>query len=308
MIINKAKLIQWLPFFFGVIVIATISAVLTLIFVPKEYSRDQQILLANKEPTRIIFHDLSSQDLKKVEDLTREQLRLIVSKPQFLPSVGVVEKHKEKIKQEADNAKIPESIALGVALLENGGSETEISTAGAAGIFQLTKGTAKNLGLAVDDQSDERLNPDKNIEAGLRYLDQNLALFSDIGLAVWAHHAGPNNVSKAVKIYLKNLGEEDAFEFVEAEKLGKLDRAKYVWRAYVTKDGMDVHKVLDNFTVRVTFLSTLDDESALYTYKVAAAAVLFETWQNYSDKAKFEEKVAAFKQGRILLADLLEVN
>lgn len=265
--------------------------------------KDSLIILEKYQVAKTVFPNLTRVETENVEDLIREQTRLIVSKHNFPQSLAVAKKNQNKIRAEAVSRNFPQDLALGVALLENGGSETAISSAGAAGIFQLTQGTAKTLGLKIDRQTDERLIPDKNITAGISYLDQNLELFSDPGLAVWAHHAGTQNVSKALKIYLQSIGEVDAFDFVEAFDSGLLDRAKYVWRAYVTKDNLNVHRLLKNPALD-PFLAELSDETELYPYKVVAAAILFDAAGNFSEN-EFLEKVQLFNQGRILLSDLL---
>lgn len=254
---------------------------------------------------KAIFHNLSQDELKKAENLTREQIRLITSKPQFFPSLDIAQKYEHILEKKAKEKNIPREIAQGLALLENGGSEKEVSSAGAAGILQLTQNTARVLGLTVNDQIDERIDPEKNIEAGLSYLKQNLQLFSDIGLATWAYHAGPQNVSVALKTYLKSVGEDEAFDFLEAERLEKLDRTKYVWRSYVTKDGLDIHKLLQNPSVKLFFLPTLSDETELYPYKITASAILYDTAKIYPSKDEFKSQVEKFRQGRILLSDLL---
>jgi hypothetical protein len=287
---------------------SAITAFLSLRFLPGEKTKDQSIILLSKEEAKAVFHDLSPNEVKQAENIAREQIRLIVSKPQFFPSLRVVQKYEREIRTQTEKYKIQPEIMFGLALLENGGSEKEISPSGAAGIFQLTKRTAEGLGLVVEAENDERLIPEKNVAAAMLNFDNNLKLFADIGLAVWAHHAGPQNVSQALKIYLSSIGEKDAFTLAEAEKLGKLDRAKYVWRAYVTKDGLNIHKLLQNPQVKLFVVPTLSDETELFPYKVFASTILYETAKAYPDPKIFKQKIELFNQGRILLADLLSPN
>lgn len=268
--------------------------------------KDNVEITQNYPITNAIFHNLNLQQKTEVENTVRKQVRLIVSKPQFKSSLDVVKKHETTISNLATEASIDPKIVLGVALLENGGSESAVSYAGAAGIFQITKGTAKTLGLQVDDQVDERLDPDKNIRAGITYLRQNLQLFSDIGLAVWAYHAGPQNVSRAFKYYLENVGETEAYDYLEAEKSGNLDRAKYVWRSYVTKDNVDVYKLLETPQTKLTLIPLLGDETEYYVYKVLASSIIYESFRNHQNSDLFLQKVESFNQGRMVLADLLD--
>ena len=78
--------------------------------------------------------------------------------------------------------------------MKNAGAQvTARSPAGALGVMQLMPGTAKYLGL----KPEEIFDPEKNIDAGVRYLSQNLQKFSDPRVALAAYNAGPN--SKRVK-------------------------------------------------------------------------------------------------------------
>ena len=59
--------------------------------------------------------------------------------------------------------------------------------------MQLMPGTAKDLGLSDED----RFIPEKNVDAGMRYLSQQIKDFGDVGLGLAAYNAGPGNVRKA---------------------------------------------------------------------------------------------------------------
>jgi len=266
---------------------------------------NKEVSLVESKSAKEIFGNLSNSEKQSADDLIREQIRLIVSRPQFFSSLEVVEKNEQTITQEAEKQQIPKEVALGMAMLENGGSESAVSSAGAAGIFQITEGTAKQLGLEVTDEKDERLDPQKNIAAGISYLNENLKLFSDIGLAVWAYHAGPQNVSVALKTYLQSIGEKDAYSYTEALQEGLLDRAKYVWRAYVTKGEINVHQILQNPKVQLEALAGLTDETELYPYKVAASSIIWDAKSKYSTDNGFKQKIKEFNQGKILLSELL---
>jgi hypothetical protein len=85
---------------------------------------------------------------------------------------------------------VPSDIALAVYEIEsNRGKSAGTSTAGARGQMQLMPGTAKDLGVDIDD-------PFQNIEGGVRYLKQQLNRFKDPTVAVAAYNAGPGNVRK----------------------------------------------------------------------------------------------------------------
>ena len=85
---------------------------------------------------------------------------------------------------------VPSELALAVYEIEsNKGRNAGTSTAGARGQMQLMPGTAKELGVNIDD-------PFENIEGGVRYLGQQLRKFKDPTLALAAYNAGPGAVLK----------------------------------------------------------------------------------------------------------------
>ena len=73
-------------------------------------------------------------------------------------------------------------LAIGIAFLENGGSETAVSVAGAAGMYQFMPSTARSYNLVVSRYQDDRLNPEKATEAAMNYLQNNYKLRETGGL------------------------------------------------------------------------------------------------------------------------------
>jgi len=69
-----------------------------------------------------------------------------------------------------------------------------VSRAGAAGLTQLMPATARGLGLRVDSSVDERFDPETNLNAGARYLRQQIVRFGSVELGLAAYNAGPGNV------------------------------------------------------------------------------------------------------------------
>ncbi|MDP2650992.1 MAG: lytic transglycosylase domain-containing protein [bacterium] len=197
--------------------------------------------------------------------ITERQMNFVSSRKAYPASLAVIKKHENTIKTKAREKNVPEDVAIGVSLLENGGSETAVSSAGALGVFQLMPGTARNLGLTVNKKVDERRNPEKNIDAGVTYLKKNYDRFGDWGLSTWAYHAGEGNVSKALKIYAK------ANHGIELPGV----KESHVLRAYVEKYGITIHKLLSDPSVQ-KMTKKLNDDSSGYPYKVVATATLFK--------------------------------
>ncbi len=198
------------------------------------------------------------------DKLIADKMDFVATRNAFPASLSVIKKHENTIKAAAAKYGVPTDVAIGVGLLENGGSETAKSKAGALGVFQLMPGTARALGLTVTKSVDERRDPAKNIDAGVRYLKSNYDRFGDWGLATWAYHAGEGNVSKALQMYAKvNSG---------VSLPGVKEPAKL--RAYVEKNDITIDKLLSSAAVK-PLTKKLNDDSAGYPYKVIATANLF---------------------------------
>jgi soluble lytic murein transglycosylase-like protein len=200
-----------------------------------------------------------------------EKMDFVASRKAFPASLAVIKKHEKTIKNVAREKGVPEDVAIGVSLLENGGSETAVSKAGALGVFQLMPGTARSLGLKVNKKVDERKDPETNITAGISYLKMNYDRFGDWGLATWAYHAGEGNVAKALKIYAKSTHGINLVGIKDPPAM----------KAYVEKYGITVHKLLSSSAVK-TMTKKLSDDSSGYPYKVMATAKLFKEAKSHS--------------------------
>lgn len=246
----------------------------------KNASETQQSEISTVEGGTILSAFFGKDASKsEAEAIIDEQMSFVSTRGAYPASLAIVKKHEETIKSIARQMNVPEDVAIGVAFLENGGSDTAVSGAGAMGVFQLMPGTARNLGLTVTKKVDERKIPEKNIRAGLTYLAQNYERFGDWGLATWAYHAGEGNVAKALKLYAK------ANDGLELAGLKQVD----AMRAYVEKKDITIHKLLSDAHVK-TMTKKLSDDSSGYPYKVVATATLFKN-NGKSKSAKASSQV-----------------
>ncbi len=209
------------------------------------------------------FGEKTSED--EATAIMDDKVEFVSTRPAYPAALEVIQKHEAMIRQKAEQYGVPIDVAIGVGLLENGGSETAKSVSGAMGIFQLMPSTARQLGLTVNKKIDERKDPEKNIDAGMRYLASNYQRFGDWGLATWAYHAGEGNVTKAVQLYAKEQNK------VALKGLKDADQMKQ----YIEEHDATVHKVLSSPAVQ-KFAKKLNDDSSGYPYKVLATAQLFK--------------------------------
>ena len=75
-----------------------------------------------------------------------------------------------------------------------------VSPAGATGFWQLMKGTAKDYGLQVDKEVDERYDVEKSTRAACDYFRKSHDKFKNWTLVAAAYNAGQNGISKLMDI------------------------------------------------------------------------------------------------------------
>lgn len=115
-----------------------------------------------------------------------------------------------------------------------------VSPVGAAGLMQLMPATAMDLGLTEE----QRFDPDKNVEAGSRYLKQLEDQFGDKKIALAAYNWGMGNVSKAVK-KLEAEGEPVTWENIKSIAKVPGETREYVTNVMLLRkyDDFDLAKI-----------------------------------------------------------------
>ncbi len=83
-------------------------------------------------------------------------------------------------------------------LIESG-LENKTSPAGAKGFWQLLKGTAKEYGLEVDREVDERYNLRKSTHAACKYLKKSYEKFNNWTLVAASYNAGQSRLKKLME-------------------------------------------------------------------------------------------------------------
>lgn len=121
---------------------------------------------------------------------SRFYLRTMSRGSQYLPMIQRIFKEKH----------LPLSLAY-LPLIESGFKPYARSRAGAVGMWQFMKGTARMYGLTVTRWNDERKDPVKSTYAAAEYLDDLLAMFGveDPFLGICAFNAGEGKILNALR-------------------------------------------------------------------------------------------------------------
>jgi|GEM_PF-2899196 len=110
---------------------------------------------------------------------------------------SILNRYNEIISDAASRYGVDAELIKAVIYVESQGKSDAKSRAGAVGLMQLMPDTAKELGLTVDSNTDERLDPSKNIDAGTEHLSNMIkSLGGNIELGLAAYNTGKSNVNK----------------------------------------------------------------------------------------------------------------
>ena len=86
-----------------------------------------------------------------------------------------------------------------LAVIESGLIPHAKSGAGAAGLWQFMKPTARMYGMKINRTVDERRDPEISTEAALDYLQYLYEKYDDWALAMGAYNCGPGNMNRAIR-------------------------------------------------------------------------------------------------------------
>lgn len=161
-----------------------------------------------------------------VNDLVLKQLNRYIGTPEgrefMRASLARMENYKDTISEHLQKYGVPAEI-MAVPIIESGYqnlTEGQSSTAmKAAGLWQFIPSTARNYGLQVDGQKDDRLDVAKNTDAAMRYLQGNHLRFKDWHLSALAYNMGEGAVQKGMNA----LGSRDAWTLIRNGHEGDKD-------------------------------------------------------------------------------------
>ncbi len=168
---------------------------------------------------------------------------------------------------------VPEDFKY-LAVAESGLQNT-VSPAGATGFWQIMKATAREYGLEVNGNVDERYHLEKATDVACRYLKRYKEKFGSWTLAAAAYNAGPGSINKFMNIQQAN----DYYDLLLGEETGR-----YVFRILAIKEilsnpgkygyeveNQDFYSAVPTFNVEVdTAVANFADFASQYgiNYKV----------------------------------------
>jgi membrane-bound lytic murein transglycosylase D len=161
-----------------------------------------------------------------VNDLVLRQLNRFIGTPEgreyMRSALTRLANHKVMVTEALEKYQVPlEVLALPVIesgyqnLAQGAVSQSNLS----AGIWQFIPQTARNYGLRVDAQKDERMDTSMLTDAAMRYLQANNLRFKDWQLALMAYNMGENAVQKA----MVDLDTRDAWTLIRNGREGDKD-------------------------------------------------------------------------------------
>lgn len=128
------------------------------------------------------------------ERLDREMTQIIYGHSNLLLSIKRANRYFPMIVPILKKNNIPEDFAY-LAVVESYLSPTARSYAGAAGMWQFLEGTAKQYGLIVNDEVDQRYDPEMSTEAACLYLKAAYAKYKHWPTVAASYNAGMGRIS-----------------------------------------------------------------------------------------------------------------
>ncbi|MEN0048129.1 MAG: transglycosylase SLT domain-containing protein [Bacteroidota bacterium] len=95
--------------------------------------------------------------------------------------------------------RLPEQLKY-LSIVESKLQPTAKSHAGAVGLWQFTTATARQYGLRIDGNVDERRDPIRSTEAAVRFLSDLYGKYRDWALVLAAYNCGPARLNQAIRM------------------------------------------------------------------------------------------------------------
>ena len=99
-------------------------------------------------------------------------------------------------------------------ILESALSATAVSASEAVGLWQFKKETGIHYGLRIDQDIDERINPEASTIAACKYLSEIYSRFGDWHITLMAYQAGPGTIQRAIEASGGKTSYHDLYNFL----------------------------------------------------------------------------------------------
>ncbi len=244
-------------------------------FLPKAQSEILEVSAGEKAMDAVFGTDKDAAR-PKVEEMKAR----ITSESDYKERIMAMPKKYEKyMREQARINGINGDLLMGLTGIENGGGEAIYGDNGLAlGLYQFWEGTARDAGLVVNDEVDERADPYKSTEAAAGMIKDLKQMFGgNEGLAIWAHNVGTGRALRALQIYFNDTRHFNIGDYIEMTNRKDHKTANKIAKEaarLIVEDNVNVHKVLEN-TAAFDYLSAqLYKGFENYPYKVVAISQL----------------------------------
>ncbi|MBL7050651.1 transglycosylase SLT domain-containing protein [Candidatus Woesearchaeota archaeon] len=203
---NSAKSNRLKKAVMGGLALAVLAAGISTLKGSKHYPIEnkpiiENIIEQNYKPTS---NNSIESSLESAIERNRDRLtNNLYNKRSIGNSFSELSKYDDYLTKASNETNIDKNLLYAIFAAESKGKLRANSHKGAKGPAQLMKGTAKEMGLKIDDVIDERYDPEKAFVAGAKYL-KKYNQFNEDHLILISYNYGPTVTNKMVKKYGKS--------------------------------------------------------------------------------------------------------
>lgn len=161
-----------------------------------------------------------------------------------------------------------------LSLIESG-FQNVTSPAGAVGFWQFLKGTAKDYGLEVNDEVDERYHVEKSTEAACQYLHNAFEKYQNWTMVAAAYNAGNRGIDRQVE----RQGETNYYSLLLNE-----ETERYIFRILALK-------IIVNNPAQYHFNLSEDDYYQPIPYQIEVVKGNVNSWADFAKERRLSYRL-----------------
>ena len=162
--------------------------------------------------------------------------------------------------------------------LVESGLRNVVSPAHATGYWQLLKSTAREYGLEVDREVDERYNVEKSTRAACRYLKKSYKKFGSWTLVVASYNAGQRRISR----FLKQQKTTSFYDLLVAD-----ETSRYIYRMLALK------MILENPKYYGFYIEPSQEYPVIPTHDITVKGAV-KDWADFAHKNGISYKLLKY--------------